>query len=517
MMGHLAVIAGSLVFAVLICFLTICDDQVNRLVSNPVLMIVDILLLIATGAIFLHISRYHELVSMKHPQLWILAKYGLLLVLQLVLVHHVYFYTGWDVGLMRFHLEGVMEGKALQELSADFSYSIYPNNLFLFYLLYLLQKVGATLGVENLYNFCIYVSCFMVTLSCYLGCQIVHKLTRIPLIRGAYTFISTVFILLCPWIIIPYSDTFGMFFVMFSVWALVCVEKDCIKWPLVAVASFVGFRVKPTCIFVILAVLIIYGISFLLTVRANWRKLCILLGSTILGLIISLLIPLWVQHAFSFRLMPEYEMPVSHFLMMGINEESHGAFSASDYAASRSYEDPAERKEMIARTIQERLDGFTPETFGNLMKRKALINFNDGTFAWTNEGNFLEVYFEHDNPVARVFEQLCVPSYLHEDAGAYFPHYRTVMQGIWLLILLGIPLNLLSMKEHLREKGFMMVVLCGLVAFLMIFEARGRYLYLYSPVFLILSLCGYAGILQKIMCKKEIELKEGEENEVGKI
>lgn len=42
-----------------------------------------------------------------------------------------------------------------------------------------------------------------------------------------------------------------------------------------------------------------------------------------------------------------------------------------------------------------------------------------------------------------------------------------------------------------------MIVLCGLMAFVMIFEARARYLFLYSPAFLLLSLCGYEAVWEK--------------------
>ncbi len=41
-----------------------------------------------------------------------------------------------------------------------------------------------------------------------------------------------------------------------------------------------------------------------------------------------------------------------------------------------------------------------------------------------------------------------------------------------------------------------MIVVCGLMVFVMLFEARARYLYLYAPVFLILSLCGWESLFR---------------------
>ena len=42
----------------------------------------------------------------------------------------------------------------------------------------------------------------------------------------------------------------------------------------------------------------------------------------------------------------------------------------------------------------------------------------------------------------------------------------------------------------------MMIVVCGLMVFVMLFEARARYLYLYASVFLILSLCGWESLFR---------------------
>ncbi len=43
----------------------------------------------------------------------------------------------------------------------------------------------------------------------------------------------------------------------------------------------------------------------------------------------------------------------------------------------------------------------------------------------------------------------------------------------------------------------MMTALCGLLVFHMIFEAQARYPFLYTPVFLVLSLCGVEEIWRK--------------------
>lgn len=92
-------------------------------------------------------------------------------------------------------------------VSADAGYSIYPNNLLLFYVFCIIEKIGMFFSMPEPYNLCIYISCF-------LGNLISRKLTDSGVLRGCCIIVSTVLILFSPWIIIPYSDTYGMLFVM---------------------------------------------------------------------------------------------------------------------------------------------------------------------------------------------------------------------------------------------------------------------------------------------------------------
>lgn len=113
----------------------------------------------------------------------------------------------------------------MQDLSIDVGFSIYPNNLLMFYLFCLIEKVGMLFSMAEPYDLCIYISCLTVNLACFLGNLIMRRLTDSGVVRCCYTLISTIFILFSPWIIIPYSDTYGMFFVMLGMWGLICLEQ----------------------------------------------------------------------------------------------------------------------------------------------------------------------------------------------------------------------------------------------------------------------------------------------------
>lgn len=82
--------------------------------------------------------------------------------------------------------------------------------------------------------------------------------------------LSAVMCGLSPWIMVPYSDTFGMFFTVFILWCYVCLDKQvqnqdeqtsalagvhvdaridartCCRWFLMGLAVVVGYAIKPT-------------------------------------------------------------------------------------------------------------------------------------------------------------------------------------------------------------------------------------------------------------------------------
>lgn len=484
-------VAGNLVFLAVCCILTVTDDRVHRSTANWQLFMVNLFILavLCAGSLF---AFRRQTRIWKHPVALLLGVYLLLFILQCVFVHFTYFYTGWDVDLVKWRVEGVLEGYSLQDLGGDDYLSICPNNLLVFYIQYLLAKIGELFSLETPYNVCFYASCFCVSASCFLGNLMVRKMTQSGMIRLLYDLTSTVFILFCPWIGIPYSDTYGMLFAALGLWAVYCLEKPLHKWPVVAFASLIGYQVKPTCIFPLFAAVILYLPGYLAEFRRKWKALVVLLLSCLVFWGASQGAVLWVQHNLSFRLDPEQKLPVNHYIMMGLNVDTRGGFSAEDREFAVSIPTYEEKKRLTWEEIAFRWDRMTLSQKKDHLLTKLTYIMNNGTFSWGDEGVFFFSVPEHDNCLNDIYTEVFYPE------GKYFTLYCELAQIVWLQILLGIALLFLDLRDHTFQKAFLMIVLCGLLTFLMLFEARARYLILYSPAFLILSLHGYEGVFGRL-------------------
>lgn len=437
---RIIVAGGAFCMGIVLAVVVIWGKRDGRLAHNGILMLIVVSAIMLIGV--LYAFEKNEKKRLKNPLLWLILGYALLYMLQLLWVNRVYFYTGWDVQMMRLRVEGIVNGGSMADLSSDADYSTYPNNLLLFYVFCLIEKTGMLFSMKEPYLLCIYISCLCVNLSCFLGNLIMRRLTDSSVFRGCYMVLSTVFILFSPWIIIPYSDTFGMFFVMAGMWGLICLDGKFLKWAVTVFAAVIGYSIKPTCIFPLFAGCFMYGIRYLCDLRQRWKELCVLLGCVACAGCISLLIPIWIQHTYSFRLIPERNFTYMHYLMMGFNEETKGGYNPVDYDFSRSFPDVESRekaeKEELFRRLREMIEG---KRLGSFLLTKALFNFNNGTFAWGDEGGFFLGYVEHDNILSDWFKEVVIPPGIWENEGKYYVLYRTVTQTIWLFILTGCVLS----------------------------------------------------------------------------
>lgn len=488
-----SIAVGAALIGYLLLFLIFCGEYSNRLLDNRFLilfvLVFDLILIFLY--VVLHDKRKYR--AIKHPLWWLSGIYGILFCLQLIYVYHVYFYMGWDVSYVRYAAESIINGSSMAECSAETVFSTNPNNLFIFYVTYLIEKIGGLFSMKNPYLLCIYCSCLSVNLSCFLGHLVIRRLVGGRLFQGIYLLVAVITILGSPWSQVPYSDAFGMLFVMLGIWAVVCCDKSYMKWVIIAFSTVIGYRIKPTAIFPLLAICMVYGVRWLLSFRQIWKEFAVLAVSVLVFCLIGISIPLWIQHTFSFRLHPELSLTYHHFLMMGINEETNGIYNHEDFLFSSSFPDVETRKEADMEIFWNRWNTLIDEgRLGSFVAQKALNNFNDGSWAWEKDGTFYVVNTEHDNSLYDWFLDI-----VHFE-GKYYSLYLTLMQIVWLQILLGIPFVWLCGKDNLERKACMMIMVCGLGVFVMLFEARARYLYLYSPVLLILSLCGLSGLCDKV-------------------
>jgi hypothetical protein len=167
-----------------------------------------------------------------------------------------------------------------------------------------------------------------------------------------------------------------------------------------------------------------------------------------------------------------------HFAMMGLNKERQGVFFDDDARISSSFNTIEERNSANIKVIKDRLSAFGIYGYLRFLGKKALVNFSDGSFAWGCEGNFYAEIPEREGFLSTLLENI------YYRGGKFHELYLTIVQLLWFIVLI----LLLGFTIKFNKDYKMITLIFSIIlifSFVMVFEARARYLFNYSPFFMI--------------------------------
>ena len=178
-------------------------------------------------------------------------------------------------------------------------------------------------------------------------------------------------------------------------------------------------------------------------------------------------------------------------MMMGMNEKMKGVFLYEDVEYTTSFKGIDNKKTANIKEIKKRLNQYGVNGYLQLLIDKLLINYDDGSFAWGIEGNFYQKTISENKSIFL--------KKMYYNNGEYYKYFESYLQSIWLLILFMSIFSIFKIRNH--ELLVINLTIIGITLFLLLFEARARYLFLYSPYYLLLFVIGTANIYIKIDSK----------------
>lgn len=413
--------------------------------------------------------------------------------LQLYISYNIFFETGWDSGAYVIPAARLVSQHAEMAESINNYFSFFPNNLFLVnvyaFILKVNQKVGIFCGEDQLMSI-VFCNCLISSMTCSLIYKVGKKITN-----GSYAFagylISLVLIALSPWSVICYSDSFALFIPVLILY--VYISAIPVFWKIVClfICGYIGYCIKPQAVICLIAILIVCVLQIDKTTirRKNvFRCFCGVAVSALLITCMSYTLDK-VYEKEGFILDPQKKIGMTHFLMMGMNPDTLGVYNGEDVEISHECQTPQERTQKNLEVVRERLESFGVGGYFKLLSQKMLTNFNDGTFAWGEEGSFYAV-LKTDKNMA-IAPRLKATFY---NDGAYFWLYSGMVQIVWIIVLILCFFKSISTvfdKDKMEKSdGVICLSLIGIIVFELLFEARARYIYIYVPLFILYAISG---------------------------
>lgn len=370
-------------------------------------------------------------------------------------------------------------------------FSMLPNNALLAaafsWLFTALHAVGLS-GVHNYLWASVITTCISLDVAVLLTLAVARRLiTGISFVVTAA--FAVLFLVLSPWLATPYSDTLGAAFpigiLALHLW---CRPTSRLGraglWAVTGVALGVGYAIKPTVVFVVLAILAVQVFSAARDRRAllDVAGAAVVLAAAFLGTHVAVLAAIDASGVLPFSVRTNHgSLPFTHFLAMGT--QGAGGYRQADVDASLALPD-AQRSAASLTLFLQRISAFGPIGYLLFLGQKTLYTFSDGTFFQGREGvgPYDQSYFLADplsQKVQSVFAQAAPEHWIAS----------SVWQAGWLLVLV---LCLVPVARRLRRDDRMQLAVIRLsiallVMFLLFSESRSRYLYVYVPFFLLLA------------------------------
>ncbi len=474
---------------------TIAQHYPSTLMETPNILLIAWSVLLLTGAAALcrradRAQRYRMQDARERSfRLLLCAGFALMFVLQRVLADHIYFRTGWDVATMHDHAMQLARG-ARTDLN-DWYYNTYPNNVTLTHLLAALYRLGDRLGAPE--QLLLIFTNAAVGGSVVLAVLCVYRLTRSRFAACFALAAGTVLIALSPWEIIPYSDALMMPFPVLMLFCDLYIHPRWVRYPLMTLLAVAGYYIKPTAMIPLIALALLRAVP----AAADVLRRRIPLHRAAAVLLLAALAAGGAAGARNLLIGPDRarfsdpaHFTATHYLMMGLNDTTDGVYSHDDVDYSCNFSDVASRQQGEWAEFVRRLGELGVGGVLKLWTKKNLANYNDGTFAWLREGGFFSVVPQDGRKLTQTLRRAYYWDAQYYTGASRYQTFCMVEQTVWLMVLLGGVCACFGRLRTRRAVGALALSLFGVSLFLLIFECRARYLYPFSPLYLVLAAVG---------------------------
>lgn len=421
--------------------------------------------------------------------LWAMS--AILLMAQWFISYHIYFMAGWDPSIVVGSAYYIAAG---EHTVGDFwYYSQYTNQIAVTAVLAWIQELPCFLGYNTwAYFVCILADCMLVNLAGVFAALSLRRLTG----SGAAALLSfalfAVLVGISPWIVVPYTDTYGILFppLVFYLYLLAgnarSKRTELVLWFFIGFLGRFGMMIKPNSGMVFIAILVMELVKLIGEKRQGRIAVLQHLGMVAAALVLLVGVNKVMISYTGCILNEDIQLTYTHYLMMGLNEETAGSYNANDYGFSSSQPTVARCQAANFEVIRERLSDYGVGGYLYFLVRKTLTNYNDGTFSWWMEGGFLmQKSSKYETLLTQRLRRLF---YGGTDWNFYF---GTFEHTIWLGVLGLLPGMFLMKTGKMRsQENVMLLSLLGSFAFVTLFEARGRYLYCMLPVYVMCAVYG---------------------------
>lgn len=307
----------------------------------------------------------------------------------------------------------------------------------------------------------------------------------------------------------PYTDTLTIIFPVSILFLSILFVRSKHRWiravlsALIGLITVVGYLVKPTVVIACIALLVVAGIWLVISKHSTpWPKkwalaalyssCAVLFGAAALfgfGKSVDAIGVLPYPYAQAAAV----AKPPLHYVAMGMrssvvgNSVNYGGYDSEMTNTIVRLQSPEAKRNFATDAIRRQLQDYGPLGYADFLGHKAKWIASDATFFAYGEGSNKNVTFRNHDRLSTAIRQ-----FMYVD-GRHYQLFGNALQVLWvaLLLLITMQLYFVLMNRQVRYNAYatiLRLMLAGILVFLLLFEGRARYLFLYVPIFILLGM-----------------------------
>ena len=348
-------------------------------------------------------------------------------------------------------------------------YSVYPNNRFLLIILYGLQKI---IPISNQILFSL-LSTICISVMSLFTYKTVNKVLNLNkgLLSLFICVLSPIFYL---YVSYYYTDVLMLPFASILIYLIVKtkdeknLKSNVLYGLLIGIIAIIGYKIRAVAIFILVA----YFVYLIFT-----KKILIVLkkfAPIIIGAILTITCIDTIENKFFTNVNVDKEFPMTHWIMMGVNEKSYGYYSQDDYNLSSSASNVSERTDLNIKEIKNRLSDLGPFGTVKLLVVKLVSVWGKGDYSY-------QKYLELVNDFNPSY------SYLLEDKNIVTNY---LLQFSKIVVMFMAIISLINIYKS-GKKSIIAISLFGAVFFYLVWEVCPRYGLSFLPWLILIGTCSY--------------------------
>ncbi len=307
---------------------------------------------------------------------------------------------------------------------------------------------------------------------------------------------------------IVYTDTLSLLFPVATLylWLLVKenrttnIKKSYILTFAMAIVGAIGYCIKPVAAIILVAIIID---EFFTNLNKETIKKIALIGVTVIIIMKSFNF-ICEKYIIDDKRGNDLEFPMTHWIMMGLNKPEseggtsigYGAYSQKDADYTAESGNFEKKKEANILKIKERLHEYGKLGYLQFLFNKFKYVWNDGSYYAVNL-----IGWDTLNKTSTPYKLI-----VDEKSNGLFRNYMTDFNNYMFFIIMAGTIVEVIKKKNSQEMRIMGISIVGIALFLLLWEARSRYIYFLIPVFCIYSAYEFNNVIEiigKVVQKKK--------------